>query len=258
MFKKILIVLILVVVGTTTGNASTAKVDEAQLGQVLENIKNIEAIFSSYAFNSDVEYYQDGKKEFDATFFLAISSNNTMALYKSPSYDKGKIILQNEGNYFFYFPKTKRYIRVSPRNTLFGNISFGDIVKPPLLEHYKVENAAQGDGVINVSFILKNNSSNLPYYRKVIKYEILTKRIKSIESYSRREILLGKSVNLEFQDVNGVQFPVFSKIVDIKSPDSYAYQKNYSVKVIELADKYFNPNYLKDVESYLMTKIDKM
>jgi hypothetical protein len=233
---------------------STPAAADPLLAKVVGSLERAEAVFQSYVVRSDLDFYDDGVKKKTMTFALAISSDSTVALFRSPAYDAGKVVLFNGDGYFLYFPGPDHYIRVSPSNSLYGNISFGDIVKPPLLRYYQIEKTRREGEHIEISFVLKPGVT-LPYYKKVARIDLKRDTVEEIGSYSRSGILLGRTVNLEFTKIAGVLFPTYCKIFDVKSPNSFAYQRSSSVKSVDLPKKLFNPSFLREVEAYLQRRL---
>lgn len=229
--------------------------NDPDVAKVLGLLERADKLLQTYAVQADLDFFEQGKKKTSMTFLLAIAPESTVALFKKPAYDNGKIVLFNENGYFFYFPGPDRYIRVSPQNSLFGNISLGDIVKPPLLRYYEVKEAQRQADLLEVSFVLRDGVS-LPYHRKLIRVDLKRNLIKEIESYSHSGILLGKTINLEFIDVKGIPFPAYSKILDVKKSGGYAFQRNSSLRIVDLPKKLFNPAFLREVDGALGRHFD--
>jgi hypothetical protein len=235
--------------GTRPSASALPTAGQDPAAKAFASIERAESLFKSYVARSSIEFFDDGEKKKTMGLLLAISADSSIALMKSPKYDSGKAILVNSDGYFLYFPTPDRYIRVSPQNSLYGNISFGDIVKPPLLRYYSLASSRADGARVELTFELKPGVK-LPYFRKIVYFDIKQSVIVQMDSLSRSGILLGRITNLEFQEIQGVRFASYSKIQDVKNPNSFAYQRYTGVKAVELPGAFFTPTYLREVDSY--------
>jgi len=217
--------------------------------QLLASIERAEGIFQTYVARSVIDFFDDGQKQKSMSLLLAVTIDSSLAVMKSPAYDQGKVVLVNEDGYFLYFPTPDRYIRVSPQNSVYGNISYGDIVRPPLLKYYSLTSSQIDGDKADLTFELKPDVK-LPYFRKVVHFDVKNNAISGIDSFSRSGVMLGKTVNLEFTDIRGVRLPTYSKIFDVRKPQSYAFQRNSSIKAGDLPGAFFTPSFLREVDSY--------
>lgn len=243
-----------VVAHPARSGSGIAAANDDPVAKAMATIEQAEGLFKSYVSRSSIEFFENGEKKKTMSLLLAMSTDSSVAVLKTPKYDAGKAILVNEDGYFLYFPTPDRYIRVSPQNSLYGNISFGDIVKPPLLRFYRLVSGRLDGGRVELTFELKPEA-RLPYFRKVVYYDIKQGAIVQMDSLSRSGILLGRLVNLEFEQIQGVRFASYSKIMDVKNPNSYAYQRNSSVKSVELPGAFFTPVYLREVDGYFERRL---
>lgn len=247
------IIMALVIFCTSISFSATTNVDISK--EAVDAIKKSESRFLQYSMDFKLTQYKNNQKRDEALFKLIISNEGTIAYYKKPIVNKGKIILQKEGSYFLYFPKPKHYIRVSARSNLFGNVSYGDLIKPPLSAFYTVVSTevlmTNKEHIVNIHYHVKKGIQNIPYHKKTVRFNYTKKRIETIESYSRNNILLGKIINLEFSLINGTNFATKVKILDTRHTQNYAIQKNSGFKKTNYSLHIFNPSYLKKIKSLI-------
>ena len=234
--------------------------DDTSIIDIIDTLSKVEKVFKSYSLNSNLIQYQNNRKKDEANFIMAIDKENSLALYLSPLVNKGKIVLQKDQSYYLYFPKPNNYIRISGRSNLFGNVSYGDLLRPPLLKYYdmkeyKILSKENGEDVYVISFVQKNEITNLTYYKKVIYFNLNKKQIEAIESFSRADVMLGRIENIEFVMINGINFPIRTKIVDIKNTNTYTLQTNSQVKITQFPEEFFTPGYLPNVANYLKLRL---
>ena len=230
------------------------------INDIINTFSRAEKLFKSYSLYSNLIQYQNNQKKDEANFVLTVDNENSLALYLSPLVNKGKIVLQKDQSYYLYFPKPNNYIRISGRSNLFGNVSYGDLLRPPVLKYYEIKEYKvlqddKGEEIYVISFSQKDGVTNLTYYQKVIYFNLNKQRIEAIESFSRTGVMLGRIENLEFEVIDGINFPVKTKIVDIRNPDVYTIQTNSQVKITQLPAEFFTPGYLSNVANYLKLKL---
>lgn len=259
MIKKFLLLCITAIFIPVSLTAAPSQVIEIK---ILESLKKGEKTFQNYSFVSDLRQYKNEKQVNSAKFLVLVSGENAIAYYMEPFINKGKIILQKGSAYFLYFPKPKQYIRISAQANLFGNVSYSDLIKPPLLEYYQVtsmnitEESAEKE-TAKMVFTLKEGVRDFPFYKKNIVYDLSNNRIHSVQSFSRSDILLVDVSHLKFTSIQGVPFPVETVIHDIRSKDNYSIQSNSEIQIGSIPDRFFNPSSLRYLDAYLQKSIFK-
>lgn len=214
----------------------------------------------NYRLTSVITQYKNDRVEKIAKFVILIANNDSLAIYREPPENKGQIVLQKGADYFLYFPKPQKYIRVSARNVIFGSVSFGDLVKPPLLKYYEpvkwVKNMnSQKEELYKIWFVLKDEVRDIPYYTKVVAYNKTRDRIESQDAYSRSGILLGKTTNLDFTGFRGVNLASRTKLFDIRDPRAFAIQQILTGEAIAVPGYLFSPSFLTEIDGYLARQL---
>ncbi len=249
--NKIFLLIIIILVLAPTFTTGDDIIDE-----ILENFKQAERSFNQYIELIEVEIFKNDVSEHRATFLLAYSLAESIAVQKKPEIDKGKIYLCNDDGYFYYFPKPQRYIRISARSQLYGNFKTGDLLKPPTLKYYdfsgyEYEQNNQGDLIYILRFTAKPNIQGVSIFNKVVSFNYTRQRIEKIQSFSRSGVLLGQSLYLEFDEVEGKKTSTLIKIIDVKNPGSYTLMKTLFISPVVLPSNIFSAPFLKYAERKL-------
>lgn len=93
--------------------------------------------------------YRDGKEtsNMELTVYSRENPDNgqyqTLASYNAPAKDKGKVMLKNGNELWFYDPLSKASVRISPQQRLMGQASNGDVMTTNLHTEYKAELAGE-------------------------------------------------------------------------------------------------------------------
>ena len=93
--------------------------------------------------------YREGKETSSMELTIYARENSETGQYQSiasfntPAKDKGKIMLQNGNELWFYDPMSKASARISPQQRLMGQAANGDIMATNLHTDYKAELAGE-------------------------------------------------------------------------------------------------------------------
>lgn len=199
---------------------------------------------TSYSGEVSVETFEEGKKSYSSVFKLFVNEGRQILKYTNPPRDRGKIILQIDGRYWLFFPQTGRSIVLSPLGNLAGGVSNGDVLKPPLMDFYKIESEEELENGIVLS--LEATGRKSPYGS--IKAEFSQGKLVRASYYSRNEILLK---NAEYTDHRkGHRGIWIAGEAFISSPLNKGISSR--IRLGELVEEkipstWFNPNNLKKV-----------
>ncbi|MDD2774032.1 MAG: outer membrane lipoprotein-sorting protein [Elusimicrobiales bacterium] len=121
----------------------------ADIVKKADAVRNPEQPFS--VVNSLTEY-REGKETNQMAITVYSKKNSetnqyqSIAAFSAPAKDKGKVMLKNGNELWFYDPLSKASTRISPQQRLMGQASNGDIMTTNLHADYKAELA--GDEII--------------------------------------------------------------------------------------------------------------
>lgn len=160
---------------------------------------------------------------------------------KAPKKDFGKKILMKKDKMWFYFPRAKRSIIVNPSGTLFGTVSIGDVLSPPLLDIYKYVGyqTETKDGKSQWILSFTAISTRAPYGKLIYFYE--NTRIIKCEAYTRSGILLKIAYYQEYTPIqSGGAYASIIRIESGVNKEFYSVTKTTNLeKVKSLPDSYF-------------------
>ncbi|MEM7678276.1 MAG: outer membrane lipoprotein-sorting protein [Myxococcota bacterium] len=132
--------LILGLAATFTASVASAAVDPQRLLVSADNIRNPQGDFSVKV--SLAEYRS---RKLVGSSVLTVYSKldgssgqyNNLVGYLSPKREKGKLVLRNGVDLWFYDPSSKASVRISPQARLLGQASSGDVMSTNLASGYK-------------------------------------------------------------------------------------------------------------------------
>jgi len=147
----------------------------AEIIKKADAVRNPEQPFSVV---TSLTEYREGK-ETNTMELTVYSKGNpetgqyqTIASFNAPAKDKGKVMLKNGNELWFYDPLSKASVRISPQQRLMGQASNGDVMTTNLHTDYKAELAGE-ETITDVNkakikchkLNLKSGGDSASYYR---------------------------------------------------------------------------------------------
>lgn len=197
--------------------------------------------------NMEIKSYRGDELEYERDYVILSKSNRrALVLSKHPK-ERGQKFLAKEGNFWIIMPRSKRPIRITPRQRMLGSAALGDVVNLAFSEEYEGR-------IINDSVLIED--------RKVLELELLAK-VKSAtyhkihiwvdsenffpvkaDYYFRSGKLAKKADFVPGDDRNG-QLIVAGIVLYDRIQSEYKTVMNYrGSEPAEIPDHYYNPNYL--------------
>ena len=222
----------------STDNTEILERAVKRISEIEKRYYSFERIIQTEELNEDDEIKSFSKLK------LIVKGNNAITVFLAPKKQKGKIILQKENSYYIYFPKAKKYSRISPRSGMFGSVVIGEIMTPPLLENYHYKLLEKKADTLVIEFTAKDGKKPA-FYRK-ISYFLLNNndekgKLLKVENYTKSGILFGTSTYHDYK--NGM--PQNMKGNNILNKTGYYKVKIVSEKQEDYSDDIFQPSYLK-------------
>lgn len=145
----------------------------------------------------------------------------TLAAFNSPAKDKGKVMLKNGNEFWYYDPQSKASIRISPQQRLMGQASNGDVMTTSLHVDYTAELAGE-ESITDMSktkvdcqkLNLKSAGGNSNYYRIEYWVEKGSSRPVKAKFYSDSDRLLKIVYFGGYKPQLGVARPTEAIIID--------------------------------------------
>lgn len=223
---------------------------QTDVEKILEQINTINYYAAVYTSKTQVATFQPGEETVLSEYKTFVKGvEKVLVIYTKPQKDVGKKILLLQDKIWFYFPKAGQAIIMNPTTTLFGTVSLGDVVSPPILDLYEFIDAEsvtfQGNKVLKFEFKARSIKST---YGRIIYYYDDNKIIAS-EAYTRSDILLKRAYFMEFvTNSQGITYATKIKVESAINPEYYSLMLIKELKeVSNIPDYYFNPHSLDKV-----------
>ncbi|MFA6583164.1 MAG: outer membrane lipoprotein-sorting protein [Elusimicrobiaceae bacterium] len=146
--------------------------------QIIEKADAVRNPEQSFSVVTALTEYREGKEtsSMELTVYSKENTENeqyqTIAAFNAPPKDKGKVMLKNGSELWFYDPMSKSSVRISPQQRLMGQASNGDVMTTNLHSDYEAKLAGEETiSDINKTKIkchkmdLKSSSDSSNYYR---------------------------------------------------------------------------------------------
>lgn len=226
---------------------------DKDLYRLINTIQEGGAYADTFSSIIQVETQYPNGKMFNFTFKLySKEGNKTILVYREPERERGKIILQIDKDYWQYFPRTGKSIKLSSSNRIVGNLSGADMLKTPLLDNYGYEILEKNDTEEGIKYRLEftPKTREVPY-GKIISEYIDSKIIRS-ELYSRAGVKMKiVEYSQHIENENGYYIPSKTKMISAVNDKEYSVFELKKLKVLSnIPDELFNPQNLDKVSEY--------
>ncbi len=171
--------------------------------------------------------YRNKKREQEGSLFAYAKMNpergqyDTLVRIMEPSRDRGKMMLKNGNEIWFYDPATKSGMRISPQQRLLGQASNGDVVTVNLARDYKAkieaeESITDGDQATRHCYRLALSANNTSVMYPAIEYwvERGSNRPVKAKFYSDSGRLLKTAYYRRYEKLFGLERPTETLIFD--------------------------------------------
>lgn len=149
----------------------------------------------------------------------------TLIRFVEPARDANKLMLKNGSDLWFFDPKSKATIRISPQQRLMGQAANGDVVTVNLAKAYRARLSAQetiNDGERNArrcyKLALTAASADVTYDNIEIWIDVDNSRPIKAKFYSESGRLLKTAYYRHYQNALGMERPTETVIIDGLNP----------------------------------------
>ena len=110
--------------------------------EIIELSDKIRNPSGSYLMNATITEYNNGKISDEMTVTIHSKPDENSGMYRTlveirnPEKDRGKLILRNSQDLWFYDPNSKASVRISPQQRLLGQVSNGDVMSSNFSKDY--------------------------------------------------------------------------------------------------------------------------
>lgn len=203
----------------------------------------------SFLLKTNFIQYKDGKDVQKASIDVYVNAKNkykSLARFLLPQYNKDRILLNTKDAVWIFIPGTKRVIRLSASQRLFGDASYGDLLSIQFREDYNAKlegtEVKEGKNCYKLYLTAKSPSSaytSLRYwvtadefYPWVCEYYALSGKLLKTAYFKSYKQMLGRQRPTEFEIHDAVK----------TSYKTIIYYTSMEYK--DLPDKYFQKDYM--------------
>lgn len=173
----------------------------------------------------------------------------SLAIFKYPPSQKGRVILMVENNMWIYFPGSKKPIRISPAQKLLGQVSNADVARVSYSLDYKAE-LVEDDNTGNKKLLkmsLKAKTKGAAYGSIKLWMEKDSFKPDKAEFYSLSGRLLKTIYYKSYKHILGKERPTVHEIHDAINKSEITIMEYTDMKVDDTPDKYFQKTFMSRV-----------
>ncbi len=195
----------------------------------------------------EIKSYRGDKLEYERDYVILSKSNRrALVLSKHPK-ERGQKFLAVQGNFWIIMPRSKRPIRITPRQRMLGSAALGDVVNLAFSEEYEgriVSESALIDGkkVLELELSAKVKSAT---YNK-IRIWVDRQNFFPIKAdyFFRSGKLAKKSDFIPGEDRNGKLIVAGIVLYDRIQKENKTVMNYRGSEPAEIPEHYYNPNFL--------------
>lgn len=218
--------------------------------EILKKVDDIRSPQGSFSFMIDISYKRNNKETLQKIEVLVGDASKTLIKFVYPPTDKGKCLLMNGDNLWFYSKTIAKPIRITPQQRLLGAVSYGDVARVVYSVDYNCKE--QSNVVLNnkklIKLILFAKAKSTTYSKVILYAEEQSNRPYKAEFYSLGDKLLKTAMFRNYALLCGAERPSVMEITDVLHPgemSTLTYSK-YETKSIPAS--YFEKDYMVNIE----------
>lgn len=235
-------------------NFSAIAADPQTLLKRTDEIRNPQKPFS---ISISLLEFKDGTKSDETGLVVYAKADEkfgqylNLVQYLQPARDKGKLLLKNGNDMWFFDASSKASIRISPQQRLLGQASNGDVVSVNLAKDYSAQIAADesvkdGDQQIRHStkLALKAVGADVTYHRIELWIDQTSYAPIKAKFYSESDALLKTAYYRKYEMQLGENRPTEIVIIDGLNPKWVTIMRYKDFQLKNISDTWFQRDYL--------------
>ena len=220
---------------------------EYDLGMILKKADSYRG-FDGEGFSIELKLLGiEKKKKFNYSITNKVKETNSLVLFNQPALMKGRALLQKDNNMWYFFPSTKKVIRISAAQRLVGNAGNGDIAGIRLSEDYdsKVikEDIIDDKEVLVIE--LTSNQKKKAYPKIIVSLDKKSYQLVSSEHYAISGKLMKTVQYKEYKKFDGRLLLSKMLIISDISKDDYTWLLFEKYIPEKISDNIFSKEYLE-------------
>lgn len=211
----------------------------------------------SFLMNIGITQYDNGIKGDSTVVNVNSKPSESNGQYRSlvemisPRRDRGKLVLRNNEDLWFYDPSSQASVRISPQQRLLGQVSNGDVMSSNFALDYEATIAAQerirnGEKQERDSYQIKLHATNESVTYPTIEYWVDKENFHPIKGkfYAESGRLLKVAYYRKFKPLLGSLRPTEVLIVDGLDKTKITRMQFSSIEKIDIPEFWFQRNWL--------------
>lgn len=220
--RSLMAALLLAVLPAAAAPSSAPSVDE-----ILASSDRIRNPSEPFTTRIDITEYRNKRRTQEGSISAYAKMNPRRGQYDSlvrihaPARDRGKMMLKNGNEIWFFDPSTKSGMRISPQQRLLGQAANGDVVTVNLARDYRgavqgVESVADGDRVPRDCYRLKLTAASSSVTYHAIEYWVERGSFRPVKAkfYSDSGRLMKSAYYRRYEQQLGQVRPTETVIID--------------------------------------------
>ncbi len=222
---------------------TTGKLSPAELLRIADQTR---APGKTFTQEVKVTYKKGDKSTTNILVTRVKDAIKSLAIYKYPASQKGRVILMVENNMWIYFPGTKKPIRISPAQQLLGQVSNADVSRVVYSVDYdavSVEDDNTGKEKL-LKLNLKAKSKGAAYGSIEIWMKRDSKKLVKAKFYTLAGRILKTIYYKGYKNVQGRERPMIQEIHDAIKTSEMTIMEYSNMKVQDTSDNYFQKTFM--------------
>ncbi len=222
---------------------SATKLSPTELLNIADQTRAPGATFSQEV---KVTYKKGDKSTTNVLVTRVKNAIKSLAIYKYPASQKGRVILMVENNMWIYFPGTKKPIRISPAQQLLGQVSNADVSRVVYSIDYdatSVEDDNTGKEKL-LKLNLKAKTKGAAYGSIELWMTKDRYRLVKAKFYTLAGRILKTIYYKGYKNVQGKERPMIHEIHDAIKKSEITIMEYSNMKVQDTPDNYFQKTFM--------------
>lgn len=213
--------------------------------EILRQVDHYRLPLDSFEASVRIVPVQGGKEQEPGTYVVR-GANHNQALVEATSVDqRGEKFLTTDGGIFFYAPRTRRAIRLTPLQTLRGKASIGDLARISFANDYDAAPAEAPPGCAADCLALSLSSRNEAATYTRITLLVGRQRGQYVPLKAMLHVASGKLLKVAVFDAASGGLPPTTRYFDPQSPDDETRVVYEKIQAVAFPASTFNPRSLE-------------
>ncbi len=218
--------------------------------EILERVDQIRAPAETFVFRLKVTVNQEDKDS-QAEFLVRVKdATKSLVIYKSPTANRGRVLLLVENNMWIYIPGTRNPLRISPQQQIIGRVSNADAARVVFSLDYSAQSAIDdildGQKVFKLTLVSKTVGAAYKSINLWVGNE--TYQPMKAEFFAVSGKILKTVYYKNYQEILGQKRPTILEVHDGIRTAEISIMEYSDIKIQDTPDAYFQKTFMDRVE----------